>query len=242
MSEQTRRTSKRVQGIAASPPLEPSKKTRDNKRKDNQAAEQAPTEEQRTAERPGEGAEAAGSPPQAGASSTQTSPRKKCGYNQREADQTRNRRETRDGTIHTGRDSGFVDRSQLENSAQEPAQPTNTQQARANRAPTIEEDNSSTQGSTQSLTWDNDDLQRRTQGRTRPQDTRNSQPTDEEEDGTTNRTGELEGTHSRREETDPPAEDDDDVFEQEELFSPVRNDENPIEEDEEDLFTPVRLY
>lgn len=162
MSEQTRRTSKRVQGIAASPPLEPSKKTRDNKRKDNQAAEQAPTEEQRTAERPGEGAEAAGSPPQTGASSTQTSPRKKCGYNQREADQTRNRRETRDGTIHTGRDSGFVDRSQLENSAQEPAQPTNTQQARANRAPTIEEDNSSTQGSTQSLTWDNDDLQRRT--------------------------------------------------------------------------------
>jgi hypothetical protein len=68
MSEQTKRTSKRVQGIAASPTLEPSKKTRDNQRKDNQAAEQAPTEEQGTAERPGEGAEAAGSPPQAGAS------------------------------------------------------------------------------------------------------------------------------------------------------------------------------
>nr|CAH0103898.1 unnamed protein product [Daphnia galeata] len=132
--------------------------------------------------------------------------------------------------------------SQLENSAQEPAQPANTQQARANRAPTIEEDNSSTQGSTQSLAWDNYDLQRRTQGRTRPQDTRNSQPTDEEEDGTTNRTGELGGTHSRREETDPPEEDDDDVFEQEELFSPARNDGNPIEEDEEDLFTPVRLW
>ena len=217
MSEQTKMTSKRVQGIAASPPLEPSKKTRDNKGKDNQAAEQAPTREQGTAERPGEGTDPAGSPPQAGASSTQTNPRRKCGYNRREADQTRSRR---DGTTHTGRDSGFVDRSQLENSAQEPAQPTNTQQARANRAPTIEEDNSSTQGSTQSLAWDNYDLQRRTQGRIRPQDTRNSQPTDEEEDGTANRTGEQGEIHSRREETDQPAEDDDDVFEQEErIFS-----------------------
>ena len=223
------------------PPLKPSKKTRDNKRKDNQAAEQAPTEEQGTAERPGESAETAGSPSQAGASSTQTNPRKKCGYIRREADQTRNRRETRDGTTHTGRDSGFVDRSQLENSAQEPAQPTNTQQVRENRAPTIEEDNSSTQGSTQSLGWDNYDLQRRTKRRTRPQDTRYSQPTDEEEDGTANRTGELEGTHSRREETDPTAEDDDDVFEQKELFSPARNNGNPTEEDEEDLFTPARL-
>nr|CAH0104289.1 unnamed protein product [Daphnia galeata] len=243
MSEQTKRTSKRVRrNRSVPPPLEPSKKTRDNKRKDNQAAEQAPTEEQGTAEGPREGTEAAESPPQAVASSTQTNPRKKCGYNRREADQTRNRRETRDGTTHTGRDSGFVDRSQLENSAQEPAQPTNTQQARANRAPMIEEDDSSTQGSTQSLAWDNYDLQRRTQGRTRPQDTRNSQPTDEEEDETANRTGEPGGTHSRREETDPPAEDDDDVFEQEELFSPARNDGNPIEEDEEDLFTPVRLW
>ena len=141
----------------------------------------------------------------------------------------------------TGASSKTQRRNQLENSAQEPAQPTNTQQVRENRAPTIEEDNSSTQGSTQSLAWDNYDLQRRTQGRIRPQDTRNSQPTDEEEDGTANRTGELEGTHSRREETDPTAEDDDDVFEQKELFSPARNNGNPTEEDEEDLFTPARL-
>jgi hypothetical protein len=264
MSEQTKRTSKRVQGIAASPPppAELSKKTRDTKKKDRQAPAQNPAEEQRTAEPQGESAEADGSLPQTGASPTQTNPRRKCGYNQREADQTRSRREAGDATTHTGRDSGFVDRSQLENSTQEPKQTTSTQQARANREPTIEEDNSSTQGSTQSLTWDTYDLRR--QAQTRPQDARSSQPTDDEEDGAADEAGEPEGTYSRREETDPPAEDDDGVLEQEELFSPVKSNRNPTEdeedlftpddsfppvrsnrnpaEDEEDLFTPVRLW
>ena len=114
---------------------------------------------------------------------------------------------------------------------------------RNSRAPTFEEDNGSTQGSTQSLAWDNYDPQRRTQERTRPQDTHSSQPTEEEEERAGNRTGELlERTHSRREEIDPPEENDDDVFEKEELFSPARSNGNPTEEEEGDLFTPVRLW
>ncbi|KAK4025074.1 hypothetical protein OUZ56_010577 [Daphnia magna] len=147
MSGQENRSSKRVQGISASPPLP--LVTRRNKIP-NRGEEEEDVDFRTTAE---------------------NSPRRKCGFNSQagkrqppnsqgaaasaETDERAAQRHSSKVEDHKGRDSGFADRSQLERTWELPQSPTRQPTP---RRPVDEKGDRSSQGSRPSLTWDTSDL------------------------------------------------------------------------------------
>ena len=190
MSGKEKRSSKRVQGIEASPPLP--LLTRRTK---------IPNIDERA-----EGEETT--------PTAENSPRRKCGFNS----QAGKRQPPNPGTAqkhtskdedHKGRDSGFADRSQLERTTAESPQAASGHPAP--RRPTNEEEDHSSQGSRPSLTWDTSDVTGHAQ---------------------------EDQTHS------PTTTEEDEVFADKDLFSPVQNAESQTadEEDEDERYTPLRLW
>jgi hypothetical protein len=209
MSGQQSRSSKRIQGIAASPPrpLVTRRTTPQNEREETEHT--APRTE------PGENLEKI---------PAETSTRQKCKFTSQagkrhppgdqeaagSTDATRPRaaqKHDAKACSHKGRDSGFADKSQADCTTQE--SPTTDQTTR--RRPTHEEGDRSSQGSRPSLSWDTADLAEHIRG-----DPHQQTPTREEED---------------------------EVFNDQDLFSPVRNTESLTanDDDEDELYTPVRL-
>ncbi|EFX69465.1 hypothetical protein DAPPUDRAFT_228655 [Daphnia pulex] len=210
MSGQQSRSSKRIQGIAASPPrpLVTRRTTSQSEREETEHT--APRTE------PGENLEK---------TPAETSTRQKCKFTSQagkrhppgdqeatgNTDATRPRatqKHDAKACSHKGRDSGFADKSQADCTTQE--SPTTDQTTR--RRPTHEEGDRSSQGSRPSLSWDTADLAEHIRG-----DPHQQTPTREGED---------------------------EVFNDQDLFSPVRNTESLTanDDDEDELYTPVRLW
>ncbi len=160
MSGQQSRSSKRIQGIAASPPLPLATR--------RTATQSEPVETERTAPRtdPGENLgkiSAENSAKQKYKFTSQAGKSHPCRDQEAASSADATRSETgavqrNDGkrSAHQGRDSGFADKSQVDCTTWE-SPTTKTTQA-APRKPTHEEGDRSSQGSRPSLTWDTSDL------------------------------------------------------------------------------------